>query len=75
VEDRYRPQAYNGKMVLICHELRENQRGWSKVGGKNLRILQLDKQESPLRNPHLVEEPYVHDLASELSSLMADAGS
>ena len=70
IKERYRPRAYGGKMVLICLDVRENQLGWKKIGGRGLTIVQLNHQDSGHSNPHLIDEPYVQGLADELRNLL-----
>ena len=72
VEKRYRPRAYGGNMTLVCLAVKENQLGWIKIGGRNLKIVQLADQDGGYSNPHLVHEPYVNSLADELSALLND---
>ena len=72
LEDHYRPQAYKGRMVLVCLTVRENQLGWEKIGGRGLKIVQLTDYDIGYNNPHLVHEPYVQSLADELSKLLDD---
>jgi acyl-coenzyme A synthetase/AMP-(fatty) acid ligase/thioesterase domain-containing protein/acyl carrier protein len=72
VEKRYRPRTYGGNMTLVCLDVKENQLGWEKVGGRNLKIVRLTDQDSGYSNPHLVHEPYVKSLADALSALLND---
>lgn len=59
-------------MTLVCLAVKENQLGWIKIGGRNLKIVQLADQDGGYSNPHLVHEPYVNSLADELSALLND---
>lgn len=70
VEKRYRPRLYDGHIALFCVALKDNQLLWKKIGGRNLRIVQLPDQECGSDNPHLVQEPYVHTLAKELRKFL-----
>jgi len=72
VEKRYRPRAYGGNMTLICLAVKENQLGWKKIGGRALTIVRLTDQDGGYSNPHLVHEPYVKNLADEMSALLSD---
>ena len=57
-------------MTLVCISVKENQLGWKKIGGRGLRIVQLNDQDSGYSDPHLVHEPYVYSLANELTKLL-----
>jgi amino acid adenylation domain-containing protein len=70
LQERYRPRAYNGDMVLICVEVRKNQLGWKKIGGNGLKIVQLNRRDDEYGNFHLIEVPFVQSLADELNKLL-----
>jgi amino acid adenylation domain-containing protein len=72
IEGRYRPRPYEGKMLLVCLTVRENQLGWKKIAGRGLKILRLPDQDNEYGNPHLIHEPYVQSLAVELTKLLDD---
>lgn len=74
VEKRYRPREYGGKMALFCIAMKENQLPWKKIGGRDLKIVRLTNQDRGYDNPHLVQEPYVHSLANELTKLLDEQG-
>jgi hypothetical protein len=75
VERRYRPRAYGGHMALFCISVKENQLPWKKIGGRGLKIVRLTDQDCGYDNPHLVQEPYVHSLADQLTHLINDQNS
>lgn len=72
LEERYKPRTYGGKMTLICLDVRENQLGWKRIGRHGLKIVQLARQDSRFTDPHLIDQPYVRDLAAELRKLLGD---
>jgi amino acid adenylation domain-containing protein len=72
LEERYRLKHYSGPLSLICLQLRENQLEWKKSGGKYMQIIRLEQHSSPDDNPHMVNEPYVQELADRLKNLLGD---
>jgi amino acid adenylation domain-containing protein len=67
LERRYRPKRYPDAAILIYLTPRDNHSGWNSVCGEGLQLIQLLHQEQGSGNPHLVDEPFVRDLAELLS--------
>ena len=70
IEKRYRPKEYGGCVALFCILMKDNQLPWKRIAKRGVKIVQLTIQESQLGNPHLVDDPYVSELASELTKLL-----
>ncbi len=65
-EARYRPNTYDGPVVLYCVGRPHNHLGWRKVTGPKLKIVELASQPGVADDTHLVSEPYVGELVRDI---------
>ena len=72
-EARYHPGGYDGAVVLLCVGPPHNHLGWKRVLGQNLTIIELRRHSETDPRPHLVQDPYVRDVAGLLGGLLSDS--
>lgn len=67
----YKPEAYDGEIVLFCPGTLGNQSGWTELAKGGAEIIVLPSNSLSKTASHLVYDPHVEGLAQHLSGYLA----